>query len=220
MVNKPIPFAAFMADETVRAEAWRRKFAMDDSYRGAKPGKGHAALVALVRSGKARGVITQNIDNLHQASGLDADEVIELHGNGTYAACLACGRRHELHAIRPRFEASGAAPQCDDCAGPVKSATISFGQTMPEQPMRRAIDWSREADLFLAIGSSLVVHPAAKLPMMAQDAGARLAIVNAGATPLDHAANHVFRSDIGRLLARAVAAADFPYAADLVGSGK
>ena len=198
--NKPIPFQAFIASREARAEAWRRKFAMDDSYRGARPGRGHLALAAMVRSGRLEGVITQNIDNLHQDSGLTDSEVIEIHGNGTYATCLACGRRHELGWVRARFEASGEAPDCEACGGPVKSATISFGQAMPERQMRRALAWAMDCDLFLAIGSSLVVHPAAGLPVAAKESGARLVILNREETPLDDIADRVIRADIGTVL--------------------
>lgn len=205
MVNKPIPFAQFVASRAVRAEAWRRKFAMDDHYAGARPGRGHMALAALVRAGRMEAVVTQNIDGLHQASGLGEAEVVELHGNGTYAACIACGLRHELADLRPAFEASGEPPVCRDCGAPVKSATISFGQAMPMDRMRRALDLARQADLVLAVGSSLVVHPAAGIPVEAARAGARLVILNREPTPLDTIADLVLRVEIGPALASAVA---------------
>jgi NAD-dependent deacetylase len=173
--NMPLPFDRFMASAAARREAWRRKFAMDDLYRGARPSRGHRALAALVRQGKMPAVITQNIDGLHQEAGVPADKVIELHGNGTYASCLACGERHELAAIRPPFEESGEPPACRTCGGIVKSATISFGQAMPEAAMRRAQELALACDLFIALGSSLVVFPAAGLPVLAKRAGATLA---------------------------------------------
>ncbi len=138
MRHKPIAFEQFMASAEARREAWRRKFAMDDLYRGAQPNTGHHALSALVASGKMPGIITQNIDGLHQASGTPPEQVVELHGNGTYAHCLSCNRRFELADVRERFEATGEAPACSVCGGIVKSATISFGQEMPAEPMRRA----------------------------------------------------------------------------------
>src|SRR5919112_3762195 len=138
--NKPIPFDAFMQSEAVRLEAWRRKFTMDDLYRDARPSRGHLALASLVAQGKMPAVITQNIDGLHHESGIPPERVIELHGNGTYATCLSCEQRHELAAIRARFETEANAPTCETCGGPVKSATISFGQAMPEEAMRRAQD--------------------------------------------------------------------------------
>ncbi len=200
MVNKPIPFDAFVASPSARVEAWRRKFAMDDHYRGAAPNRGHRALARLVEEGRAIGIITQNIDGLHQASGVPDDRIVELHGNGTYATCLSCGWRHELAAIRPAFEASGEAPACVMCAGPVKSATISFGQAMPPREMQRAHALTLQADLFLVAGSSLVVFPAATFPLIAKRNGARLAIVNREPTEFDGIADLVVRAEIGAAL--------------------
>jgi NAD-dependent deacetylase len=197
---EPIAFERFMSDVLMREEAWRRKFAMDDLYAKAQPGRGHIALVNLVAAGKLKAIITQNIDNLHQASGVPDDRIIELHGNGSYATCLACGHRHELDDIRLDFEASGAAPQCVCCGGIVKSATISFGQAMPALAMRRAREHGLDCDLFLAIGSSLVVYPAADFPLLASHHGARLVIINGEETPLDEAADLVLRGDIGDIL--------------------
>jgi NAD-dependent deacetylase len=202
MRNKPIPFAAFAASAEARREAWRRKFAMDDLYRGAGPNRGHQALASLVSRGRMPAVITQNIDGLHQASGIPAERIIELHGNGTYAACLACARRHELDWVRAGFEASGDAPACMACGGIIKAATISFGQAMPETQMRRAREVTLACDLFLAIGSSLVVYPAAGFPALAKRNGARLVIINREATELDRLADLVIRADIGAVLER------------------
>lgn len=202
MVNKPIPFEAFVASREARAEAWRRKFAMDDHFAGAAPNRGHRALARLVAEGRSPAIVTQNIDGLHQASGVPEEQVIELHGNGTYATCLACGWRHELAAIRPAFEASGEPPACTLCGGIVKSATISFGQAMPQAAMIRAQGLALEADLFLAIGSSLVVYPAATLPVIAKRQGAKLVIVNREPTELDEIADLVVRAEIGTVLGR------------------
>jgi NAD-dependent deacetylase len=200
MVNKPIPFEAFVRSREVRAEAWRRKFAMDDHYAGAAPNAGHRALARLVGQGRAPAIITQNIDGLHQASGVPDDRVIELHGNGTYATCLACGRRHELAEIRPAFEATGEPPDCAACGGPVKSATISFGQAMPQDKMIRAQQLALETELFLVLGSSLVVYPAATLPVIAKRREATLVIVNREPTELDAIADLVVRAEIGAAL--------------------
>ena len=202
--NKPIPFEAFLRSPEARREAWRRKFTMDDLYRGARPSRGHRALASLVTSGRMPAVITQNIDGLHQASGIVDEQVIELHGNGTYAVCLSCGRRHDLAQVRSRFEATGEAPDCDACGGIVKSATISFGQAMPELPMRKALKLTVSCDLFLVVGSSLVVYPAASLPLMAKESGARLVIVNRDPTPLDDAADLVIHEEIGLVLSAVV----------------
>ena len=197
--NQPIEFSDFVRDPLMREEAWRRKFVMDDLYADAKPGRGHRALARLIETGRMNAVITQNIDGLHQASGIPNDRVIELHGNGTYARCLACERRYELADIRRDFEATGAAPQCE-CGGYIKSATISFGQAMPEIAMRRAEAETLACDLFIAIGSSLVVYPAAGFPLAAKRHGASLVILNREATPLDQYADLVLRGDIGDFL--------------------
>jgi NAD-dependent deacetylase len=199
--NRPIPFDEFLASREARDESWRRRFAIDPSFRAARPGRGHRAIASLHRLGKCPAVITQNIDNLHQASGMPADAVIELHGNTTYATCLDCGQRYELEWIKERFDAaSGHAPDCTSCGGYIKTATVSFGQSMPEAAMRRAEEVTRAADLFLAIGSSLVVWPAAGFPLMAKRNGARLVIINREATDFDETADLVVHDDIGATL--------------------
>jgi NAD-dependent deacetylase len=202
---QPIGFDAFMASAEARRESWRRRFAMDAQFSTARPGRGHLALASLHRTGKVPAVITQNIDNLHQASGFASEHVVELHGNTTYAACLDCGERHELAWVRERFEASGEAPGCRDCGGFVKTATVSFGQSMPQDAMRRAEALAAACDLFLAIGSSLVVWPAAGFPLMAKRNGARLVILNRDPTDFDDVADLVIRADIGATLAPFIA---------------
>ena len=151
-------------------------------------------------------MITQNIDNLHQASGIADDHVIELHGNTTFAACLDCAARYEIPWVRDRFDSEGGrAPACPACGGHIKSATISFGQSMPEVPMRRAEALSRACDLFIAIASSLVVWPAAGFPLTAKRSGARLVIVNREPTEFDELADLVVREDIGDALSQFIA---------------
>ena len=199
--NQPIPFDEFVASQEMRNEAWRRKFAMEDQFRSAKPGRGHRALARLVGTGKLSAIITQNIDNLHQESGEPREKVIELHGNGTYAVCLDCAARYEIAWVRERFtQSKGVAPDCSGCGGPVKSATISFGQSMPEFEMQRAEEETLAADLFLSIGSSLVVWPAAGFPLMAQRNGAALIIINREPTDFDGMADLVVHDDIGDVL--------------------
>src|ERR671922_391983 len=155
--NKPIPFDEFLASQEMRNEAWRRRFAMDAQFSAARPGRGHLALASLYRAGKAPGVITQNIDNLHQSSGIAPEHVIELHGNTSYALCLGCGKRYELAWVRDKFTAARErAPDCGDCGGHIKTATISFGQAMPERGKRRGEQLTPYCDLFFAGGSSLV----------------------------------------------------------------
>jgi NAD-dependent deacetylase len=197
MRHKPISFDLFVQSPEARREAWRRKFAMDDLYKGARPNVGHHAFASLVTLGRMPAVITQNIDGLHQESGLAEDQVIELHGNGTYAKCLACGSRHELDWVRQCFDRDGGPPDCRICGGILKAATISFGQSMPEAPMRRAQKLTATCDLFLVAGSSLVVYPAAAFPAFAKENGARLVIVNREPTPLDEVADLVIHAEIG-----------------------
>jgi NAD-dependent deacetylase len=204
--NRPIPFDEFVASQEARNEAWRRKFAMEDTFRAAKPTRGHRALARLVAVGKMSAIITQNIDNLHQTSGVPNDKVIELHGNGTYATCVDCAVRYEIEWVREQFTGSGGiAPHCQ-CGGPVKSATVSFGQSMPEDAMRRAEAETLNADLFLSIGSSLVVWPAAGFPALAKRNGARLVIINREPTDLDGQADLVVHDDIGDVLQTFLAA--------------
>ena len=193
---RPIDFGEFMASDEARREAWRRKFGADETLRAAKPNAGHAAIARLVRQGKASCVITQNIDGLHQASGVPDERVVELHGNTTYARCLACGERYALDPIRERFERDGQAPVCH-CGGYVKTATISFGQAMPEAAMARAEEETNACDLFVCAGSSLVVYPAAGFPALAKQRGAGLVILNREPTDLDGIADLVLNREIG-----------------------
>jgi NAD-dependent deacetylase len=199
--NRPIPLDEYVADPEARREAWRRRFNIETTFATAKPGRGHLALASLYRGGKVPALITQNIDNLHQASGVAPQDVVELHGNTTYATCLGCGERHELGPIRQKFEGNGEEPPDCDCGGIIKTATISFGQAMPEDAMRRAQQLATECDLFLAVGSSLVVWPAAGIPLVAKRCGAKLVIINREPTEFDEFADLVVRGDIGDALA-------------------
>jgi NAD-dependent deacetylase len=200
----PIDFQDFVSSAAMRKEAWRRRFAMEDMFAGARPNAGHLAIAALVARGRVSHVITQNIDDLHRLSGISSERIIELHGNTRYARCLDCGARAELEPIRRNFEAQGEAPDCSGCGGLLKTATISFGQSMPEAEMARAERAARACDLFLVLGSSLVVYPAAGFPLMARRGGARLAIVNREPTDLDDEAELVVRSGIGPMLSAAL----------------
>ena len=202
---RPIDFSDFLASQAARDESWRRRFAMQDQFGGARPGRGHQALASLYRAGKSPGVVTQNIDNLHQASGIASEHVVELHGNTTYATCLDCAARYELPWVKRFFDASGRAPSCTSCGGHIKTATVSFGQAMPEREMQRAEELTRSADLFIAIGSSLVVWPAAGFPLMAKRNGASLVIINRDPTEFDGIADLVVRHDIGEVLAPFIA---------------
>ncbi|MET0534090.1 MAG: Sir2 family NAD-dependent protein deacetylase [Steroidobacter sp.] len=202
---QPIYFQDFMASEHTRREAWRRRFSNADGWVGAKPNRGHLAVAELVRSGRANAVVTQNVDNLHQDSGVPDEKVIELHGNATYAKCLKCHSRVELVALEREFQETNNVGPCKNCGGIIKTATISFGQQMPELPMRRAQEETQTCDLFLVLGSSLSVFPAADFPMRAKQRGAKLVIVNRDPTGMDEIADLVIHDGIGDTLQAALA---------------
>ena len=200
----PIYFADFLASDEARRETWRRRFALEETLVKAEPNRGHRAVATLVSRGKCTAVITQNIDGLHQASGVPAKRVIELHGNTTYAHCLDCAQRYELADIKVEFERTGEAPSCETCGGFVKTATVSFGQSMPAAAMVRAEEATLASDLFIVAGSSLVVYPAAGFPELAARNGARLVILNREPTGLDELADLVLHREIGVTLGEAV----------------
>jgi NAD-dependent deacetylase len=201
---QPIYFDDFMSSEEMRRESWRRKFATDQTMLEAEPNAGHRALAKLVEQGRMSAVITQNVDGLHQRSGIPANKVIELHGNATYASCLDCGQRYELEPIKKAFLGADELPVCVKCDGIVKTATISFGQAMPEIQMAQAQDETMACDLFIVLGSSLVVYPAAGFPRVAKRRGAKLIIVNRDPTDQDDEADLVIHSEIGPTMSRAV----------------
>jgi len=201
---QPIYYDDFVASEEMRREAWRRKFITDETMVKAEPNAGHRALAKLVEQGRVTAIITQNIDGLHQRSGVPDQKIIELHGNTTYASCLDCGQRYELAPIRKAFLGKGELPVCAKCDGMVKTATISFGQAMPEIQMARAQDETMNCDLFIVLGSSLVVYPAAGFPMMAKRRGAPLVIVNREPTDQDSSADLVIHAEIGPTMSRVV----------------
>lgn len=202
--QRMIYFDEFVRSRDARVEAWTRLFNGRKMLLGAEPNAGHRAVAKLAALGKVTFVITQNVDGLHQASGVPEASVIELHGNSTFAKCLDCGARYELEAMRALFEATGEPPTCEVCGGLVKSATISFGQPMPEHEMRRAQEATEQCDAMLAIGSSLVVYPAAGFPVLAKRLGAKLAILNREPTEMDEIADVVVNAEIGPTLSRIV----------------
>ncbi len=197
---KPIQFQDFLASDEVRQESWRRRFEGERVMERARPNRGHRAIARLVETGKVLAVITQNVDNLHQDSGVPDDKVIELHGNASYAKCLSCELRYEMAELEAQFRHHGRVAPCSRCGGIVKSATISFGQAMPEREMERAQAAVEACDLCVVLGSSLVVYPAAGFPEYAKRLGAGLAIVNREETPLDHLADVVLHQEIGPTL--------------------
>ena len=198
--RRPVDFRDFVASESARREAWTLRAESHHTMAHAEPNRGHRAVAALVRRGVATAVITQNIDGLHQRSGVPDGQVVELHGNSTYAKCIACEAPYALTPILDAFERDGTLPICERCGGHVKTATISFGQAMPEAEMQRAEAATTECDLFLAVGSSLVVYPAAGFPIHAKRLGATLVILNREPTELDAMADLVLNREIGETL--------------------
>ncbi|MCK7612006.1 SIR2 family NAD-dependent protein deacylase [Roseibium sediminicola] len=199
--RQPIQYQDFVADEASRLEDWDRRFEMRDFFDKAEPNAAHLALSALASSGHLTCLITQNVDGLHQRAGFPQNRLIEIHGNSTYATCLDCGARAELEG-QLSFVEAGQSPRCGDCGGLLKAAVISFGQQMPEEALYQAAEAAQDCDLFLVLGSSLVVHPAAQLPAIAVKAGAELVILNAEETPLDSLASTVIRTPLAQTFAK------------------
>jgi len=200
--NRIIEYQEFISSRAGRIESWRQKVAMWPEMRDAHPNAGHLAFAELERQGKLRAMITQNIDGLHQRAG--STNVIELHGTTVEAVCLTCGYRISMDEAVRRVEAGDPAPECDHCGGLLKPATVSFGQAMPEVPMMRAQAETLACDLFIVLGSSLVVYPAAAFPMMARRNGAKLVIVNRDPTDQDSSADLVLHREIGATMGRVV----------------
>ncbi len=201
---QPIQFQDFVAREDLRREAWTRVFNGTAGWTGRAPNAGHEGVARLVATGQAFSVVTQNVDNLHQDSGIPDELIVELHGNASYATCLTCAQRHELHHLKGPFLERGEIPACRSCGGLVKTATISFGQPMPRDQMERAEEATLACDLFLVLGSSLVVFPAAGFPLLAKRNGAMLAIVNREATDMDRYADLVLHDEIGAVMTQIV----------------
>jgi len=198
--NKPIPFQEFIQSKEARKESWKRKFAVDSVMANASPNAGHLAVATLVDQNKVHLIITQNVDGLHHLSGVPQSKIVELHGNATYANCLSCHQHHSLDKIREQFKLNNEPPTCISCGGIVKTATISFGQPMPEREMKLAEAGAKASDLFIVLGSSLVVYPAAALPVFAKTEGAKLVIINREPTELDQLADLVIHAEIGPTL--------------------
>jgi len=201
---QPIAFQDYLSDARARQLSWQRRLEMEETWKTVAPNDGHRAVAELVACGKASHVITQNIDGLHQQSGVPADMLIELHGNTRYAKCLDCSERTEIAAILSHFAAHGDAPDCAQCGGLMKTATISFGQPMPRGEMARADAAVGACDLMLVLGSSLQVYPAAGFPLQAKRQGARLVILNREETPLDGLADLVINAEIGPTMAAVI----------------
>lgn len=193
----PVEFQDYVSDPQARRVSWQRRFEMEETWNKVQPNDGHRAVAELVAQGRVSHVITQNIDALHQGAGVPDAAVIELHGNTRYAKCLDCGLRVEIADIRAHYDVHGDAPDCAACSGIVKTATISFGQPMPQDEMLRAEAATLACELMLVMGSSLGVYPAAGFPLMAKRNGAGLVILNRDETPQDRYADLVINDEIG-----------------------
>ena len=197
--NTPIYFQDFVGSEEVRKDSWKRKFSGQDIIKKAKPNVGHLAVSAIINNHESAYLITQNVDNLHQDAGVPDDKITEIHGNAHYATCLDCGIRYELNSIKKAFLENETVPYCDSCGGIIKTATISFGQPMPEEGMQIAQRKTLGCDLFITIGTSLVVYPAAGFPKLAKEIGAKLIIINNEPTDFDPIADLVIHEQIGKV---------------------
>jgi len=209
---QPVDFREFLARPGARREHWRYKADTWQAFRAARPNAGHLALRRLQLAGKLRGVITQNIDGLHQDSGLEPGSVVELHGSNRSIHCcgavdpgaVPCDYREDAHAFHARLQDPYAWPDCPRCGHWLKPATVMFGEAMPAGPLLQANDWALQCELFLVLGSSLQVSPANLLPLRAKAGGAKLAVLNRDPTPVDDAADLVLRGSLGEILNEAI----------------
>ncbi len=194
---RPVTFQEYVRSESARIEAWKRRLETSEAHRSAEPNIGHHFVHSLDQKGRLIGLITQNVDGLHSVAGLPDDKIVELHGTNRKIICLECDRVYEPEEIINRLVGEFESPKCDACGGILKSATVSFGQAMPQEAMRRAQDWTEQAHIFMVMGSSLQVQPAASFPVIAKRNGAILAIINRDPTPLDDLADFVHHGAIG-----------------------
>jgi NAD-dependent deacetylase len=194
-------FQNFLASEISREKYWQMATEMYEPMKKAQPNLAHLAIAEMERLGKLDCVITQNIDGLHFKAGNSEGKVIQLHGTAMFVSCLRCGKSYDREEIQERIQKGVKAPYCDDCGGPLKPATISFGQSMPERETEEAYHRSSSSDLFIAIGSSLGVQPAASMPLVAKRNGAKLVIINRDPTPYDPMADIVIHGQAGPVMA-------------------
>jgi NAD-dependent deacetylase len=194
---RPITYQEYVRSEEARVESWRRRLESHETHKNAKPNVGHYFVQSLDQKRKLLGVITQNVDGLHSVSGIPDDKIVELHGSNRRIVCLSCSRYFDPNEVVKKLVGDFPSPRCDACGGILKSATISFGQAMPQAAMRQAQEWTEEAKIFIIMGSSLQVQPAATFPLIAKRNGALLAIINREPTPLDDEADFVHHGGIG-----------------------
>ena len=200
--STPIYFQEFISSKDKRVESWERKFSNELSIDSARPNEGHFKIADIMKIKDDSHLITQNVDNLHQDSGISDAQITELHGNATYAKCLECSKKYDLNILKEEFLITKEPPICIECRGLIKTATISFGQAMPQIEMQIAQRVSIKCDLFICLGSSLAVFPAADLPLLAKDTGAKLVIINNEPTQMDHLADLVINKDISEVLSK------------------
>lgn len=199
---RPVTFQEYMSSEAARIEAWKRRLETYETHKNARPNIGHHFVQSLDQKGKLIGLITQNIDGLHSDAGLADEKIVELHGTNRRIICLKCDKSFDPDEVIKKLVGDFSSPKCDACGGILKAATISFGQAMPEAAMRRAQEWTEGAAVFMVMGSSLQVQPAASFPVLAKGNGALLAIINRELTPLDEYADFVHHGAIGEFCGR------------------
>jgi NAD-dependent deacetylase len=199
---KPVTFQDYMSSEAARIEAWKRRLETYEAHKNARPNIGHYFIQSLDQKGKLIGLITQNVDGLHGEAGLADDKIVELHGTNRRIICLKCDKSFDPDQVIKRLVGDFASPKCGACGGILKAATVSFGQAMPPKAMRQAQEWTEGAAIFMVMGSSLQVQPAASFPVLAKRNGALLAIINREPTPLDEHADFVHHGAIGEFCGR------------------
>ncbi|MEM7215553.1 MAG: Sir2 family NAD-dependent protein deacetylase [Pseudomonadota bacterium] len=197
-----VEYGEYIRSEEARIEDWHRRFYMKDQIGAVEPNIGHRKIAEWINAGKAQCLVTQNVDGLHQRGGVPQEKMIEIHGNATTASCIDCGLNRDMDECRKDFEITGTSPKCRNCGGIIKADVVMFGQAMPETDTNRAFEIAETADLFLAVGTSLVVQPAAVLPLHAKRNGAKMAILNRDPTELDRFADCVVNAEIGESLAK------------------
>ncbi|MCK5580027.1 MAG: NAD-dependent deacylase [Candidatus Omnitrophica bacterium] len=200
----PVTIQEFLASEEKRKIYWQRKLELFETFGDAKPNQGHYMIVRLEKMGKLKGIITQNIDGLHQLAGSCGDKILEIHGSNRETICLSCGDLRPWEDVYKRLKSGEEVPLCLKCKGFLKPNTISFGQALDQDVLRESMEWASQCDLMLAIGSTLVVEPAASLPRIAKQNGAKLVIITLSETPLDAIADLKISAGIGETLSAAL----------------
>ncbi len=195
-----VQYDEYIESEEARIEDWHRRFFMADQIGQVEPNIGHTKIAEWMNAGKCKHLITQNVDGLHLRGGAPHDQTIEIHGNATTASCISCGEHHSIELCRTLFEATGESPKCQSCDGLVKADIVMFGEKMPVKKTAEAFKIAETADLFIAIGTSLVVNPAAGLPLHAKHNDAKFIILNRDPTELDQFADCVVNSEIGDVM--------------------